>query len=66
MVQIFYKTDGKIISTPKCGDLDTLSIEDVVWIDLFAPTEEEKHDVEIFLGTTIQSRAMELLRSESA
>ena len=58
MVQIFYKTDGKIISTPKCGDLDTLSIEDVVWIDLFAPTEEEKHDVEIFLGTTIQSRAM--------
>ena len=58
MMQIFYKTDGKIISTPKCGDLDTLSIEDVVWIDLFAPTEEEKHDVEIFLGTTIQSRAM--------
>lgn len=31
--------------------------EDVVWIDLFSPTGDEKHAAEAFLNTEIQSRA---------
>ena len=38
-------------------DFAGLRREDVVWIDLFAPTGDEKRAVEAFLGTEIQSRA---------
>ena len=38
-------------------DLAGLRLEDVVWIDLFAPEGEEKRAVEKFLGVEIQSRA---------
>ena len=34
-----------------------LRLEDVVWIDLIQPSGAEKHSVEDFLGTEIQSRA---------
>ena len=37
--------------------LESLDVEDVVWIDLFAPTGDEKRAAEAFVGTTIQSRA---------
>lgn len=58
MMQIFYKSEGHILSTPKIEDLDNLPVEAVIWIDLFAPDEEETRCAEKFLGTTIQSRAM--------
>ena len=32
-------------------------MSDVLWIDLFSPTGEEKRATEAFLGTTLQSRA---------
>ena len=38
-------------------DFSTISYDDVVWIDLFSPSGEEKRAVEHFLGTTIQNRA---------
>lgn len=57
MVQIFYKSEGRIQSSEKYEILDTLRIEDVIWIDLFAPGGDEKRAAEKFLGTTIQSRA---------
>ena len=38
-------------------DLGTIAYDDVVWIDLFVPSGEEKRAVEQFLGTVIQNRA---------
>lgn len=38
-------------------DFSGINAQDVVWIDLFSPTGEEKRAAEAFLGTTIQSRA---------
>lgn len=37
--------------------LKELGFDDVLWIDLFSPTGEEKREVEDFLETTLQSRA---------
>ena len=39
------------------ADFATILYDDVVWIDLFSPSGEEKRAVEQFLGTTIQNRA---------
>ncbi|MCI2082534.1 MAG: magnesium and cobalt transport protein CorA [Bacteroidales bacterium] len=57
MVEIFYKSGGKIVTSDAVGILDKLGLDDVVWIDLFSPGGEEKRSVEDFLDTTIQSRA---------
>ena len=40
-----------------CDAYDKLKKEDVVWIDLYTPSGEEKRYTEAFLGTEIQSRA---------
>ena len=37
--------------------LKELGFDDVLWIDLFSPTGDEKREVEEFLETTLQSRA---------
>ena len=39
------------------ADLTNLNLNDVVWIDLFAPESAEKRATEKFLGVEIQSRA---------
>lgn len=57
MIEIFYKKDGQMEVSRTEADFDNISIDDVVWIDLFSPTGEEKRAAEAFLGTTIQSRA---------
>ena len=57
MISIFYRTNGKIMVSQSETDLSALHRDDVIWIDLFAPTGEEKHTVESFLDTEIQSRA---------
>lgn len=57
MVNIFYRANGTIIVSQSETDLRTLSLEEVVWIDMFSPSGEEKRTVEAFLGTEIQSRA---------
>ena len=39
------------------ADFAKIPYDDVIWIDLFSPSGEEKRAVEQFLGTTIQNRA---------
>lgn len=57
MIDIFYKSNGQIISSSKLADLEELGFDDVLWIDLYEPTGDEKRGVETFLDTTLQSRA---------
>ena len=57
MIEIFYKENGQMMVSQSETDFATISYDDVVWIDLFSPTGEEKRAVETFLGTTIQNRA---------
>lgn len=57
MVQIFYKTPQKEVNNIPGCDFGALAVSDVVWVDLFEPTGEEKRAVEAFLSCTIQSRA---------
>lgn len=57
MIQIFYKTNGQILTSDTIDLLNDLGFDDVLWIDLFSPTGEEKRGVEDFLDMTLQSRA---------
>lgn len=57
MIEIFYKQDGQIMVSQSETDLSNIAYSDVVWIDLYGPSGEEKRTVEQFLGTTIQNRA---------
>lgn len=57
MIEIFYKKDGQMMVSQSEADFVDIPYEDVVWIDLFSPSGEEKRSVEQFLGTTIQNRA---------
>ena len=57
MIEIFYKKDGQMMVSQSETDFAVIPYADVVWIDLFVPSGEEKRAVETFLGTTIQNRA---------
>lgn len=57
MIQIFYKEDRRIVPSEDINLLKDLGFDDVLWIDLYSPTGEEKREVEEFLETTLQSRA---------
>ena len=57
MISIFYRTNGKLMVSQSEADLTNLNLNDVVWIDLFAPESAEKRATEKFLGVEIQSRA---------
>ncbi len=57
MIEIFYKKDGQMMVSQSETDFATIPYADVVWIDLFVPSGEEKRAVEQFLGTVIQNRA---------
>ena len=57
MIEIFYKKDGQTMVSQSETDFATIPYDDVIWIDLFSPSGEEKRSVEQFLGTTIQNRA---------
>ena len=57
MIEIFYKKDGQMMVSQSETDFATINYNDVIWIDLFTPSGEEKRAVEHFLGTTIQNRA---------
>ena len=57
MISIFYKKDGQIELFQSEADFANVTYDDVVWIDLFSPTGEEKRAAEAFLGTIIQNRA---------
>ena len=57
MIEIFYRKDGQMMVSQSETDFSFIPYTDVVWIDLFAPSGEEKRAVEQFLGTVIQNRA---------
>ena len=57
MISIFYRSNGKVLVSQSEEDLGALRRSEVIWIDMFAPTGDEKHTVEGFLDTQIQSRA---------
>ena len=57
MIEIFYKENGQMMVSRSETDFGKIRCEDVVWIDLFSPSGDEKRAVEAFLGATIQSRA---------
>ena len=57
MIEIFYKDNGQMMVSQSEADFATIPYDKVIWIDLFAPSGEEKRAVEEFLGTTIQNRA---------
>ena len=57
MIQIFYIKDGNIEVSNSTATLRAIAREDALWLDLYAPTGDEKRDVEDFLDTTLQSRA---------
>lgn len=57
MIDIFYRINGTIEMSQSEADFRTIRREDVIWIDLFDPTGEEKKATEEFLGTQIQNRA---------
>ncbi|HNW48311.1 MAG: CorA family divalent cation transporter [Bacteroidales bacterium] len=57
MLEIYYKQKGQVVTTCEIDALDQLGYDDVLWIDLSAPTGEEKRAIETFLNTTLQSRA---------
>ncbi len=57
MIEIFYKKDGQMMVSQSEADFARIPYDDVIWIDLFSPSGEEKRAVEQFLGTTIQNRA---------
>ena len=57
MIEIFYKSNGQMQMSQSEDMLKSLKMQDVVWIDLFAPSGDEKRAAEAFVGTTIHSRA---------
>ena len=57
MIEIFYRQDGQMSVSQSEADFAIIPREDVIWIDLFSPTGDEKRATEHFLGTTIQNRA---------
>ncbi len=57
VINIFYKKNGTIELAQSVSALRGLTPDLAIWIDLLAPSGEEKHSVEEFLGVEIQSRA---------
>jgi Mg2+ and Co2+ transporters len=57
MIKIFYHSNGQAEVSESLSILKKITREDALWLDLFNPTGEEKRAVEVFLNTTLQSRA---------
>ncbi len=57
MVQIFYNSNGQVLTCESIDILKEITVKDALWLDLFNPAGDEKRAVEEFLGTNLQSRA---------
>ncbi len=57
MIQIFYKSDGQMTVSCSRESFASLTKESVLWIDLVAPTGEEKRAAEEFLDCSLQARS---------
>lgn len=57
MVEIFYSSNGQVLTTESTDILKKITPKEALWIDLFDPSGEEKRLAEDFLGVNLQSRA---------
>ncbi len=57
MITIYYKANKQITSSDNIQLLEELGYDDILWIDLNNPEGDEKHGVEEYLETPLQSRA---------
>ena len=57
MIKYFYRRGEEILFGQSQTEFATISKENVLWIDLFEPTGDEKRTVEAYIGAEIQSRA---------
>ena len=57
MIKYFYRRGSEIVFSQSETEFATISKENVLWIDLYDPTGEQKRAVEAYLGTEIQSKA---------
>ena len=57
MVEIFYYSNGQILTSESTDIFKDITVQDTLWVDLFEPEGDEKREVEEFLGTNLQSRA---------
>ncbi|HPK30423.1 MAG TPA: CorA family divalent cation transporter [Bacteroidales bacterium] len=57
MIGFFYKSNDQIATSDNTEILKSILQKDVLWIDLFDPSGDEKRSVEHFLNTNLQSRA---------
>ena len=57
MIRIFYKENGQTLSCVSTADFASMKAESVLWIDLFAPSGEEKRAAEEFLNCSLQARS---------
>lgn len=57
MVEIFYSSNGQVLTAESTDILKQITAKETLWLDLFDPTGDEKREVEDFLGVNLQSRA---------
>ena len=57
MVRIFYRNGAEIVISQSETEFATFRKQDILWIDLVAPSGDEKRATESFLGVELQTRA---------
>jgi len=57
MIRIFHRQGGQLLFAQSETEFATIRKENVLWIDLIAPTGDEKRAAEAFLDVELQSRA---------
>ena len=60
MVTVYFKEENKAEKDATASYLAKLSLSDVLWIDLTAPSTEEQKTIESLIGTKLQSRQQAL------
>lgn len=56
MITIYLKQYNKIVRNPEFKLFDELGLDDILWIDLLAPTIKEQKTVENFMDLNLQTR----------
>lgn len=56
MITLYLKSLNKVVTDPDQEIFDSLSYDDLLWIDLFDATARERKVVEVYMGVNLQSR----------